>query len=71
MFDIGSEVTQNVSIKSSSSTLVDPATITVTITLPDGTTANPSPVRLSQGIYSYAYIPTQAGRHVVNWNASL
>jgi uncharacterized repeat protein (TIGR01451 family) len=70
VFDLGSEVTQNVVFRNSSAVPVDPTTVTVTITLPDGTTAAPSPTRLSVGIYTYAYVPTQAGRHVVNWNAT-
>ncbi|WP_068925026.1 phage head-tail connector protein [Planobispora rosea] len=47
--------------------LVDPASITLTIRLPDGTTTSPTPVNDSVGVYHYDYTPTQAGRHIARW----
>lgn len=43
--------------------LVDPDTITLTIGLPDGTTATPDLDRLSTGKYRHNYVPAQSGRY--------
>lgn len=42
------------------------ATVTLTITLPDGTTVTPTVVNppARTGIYTYDYLTTQAGRHI-------
>ena len=50
--------------------LVDPTTVAVSITRPDLTTTPVTPVRVSTGLYTATYIPTQAGRHLINWTAS-
>jgi hypothetical protein len=42
-----------------------PAGVTVTITLPDGTTANPTVVSTATGLYDFDYATTQVGRHYV------
>jgi hypothetical protein len=42
---------------------VDPAAVTVTITLPDGTSVNPAAVKDSTGFYHYDFTPTLAGIH--------
>ena len=48
----------------------DAATVTVTITLPDGTTATPATAHAGTGEYSAAYTTTQAGHHLVLWVAA-
>lgn len=48
----------------------DAATVTLTITLPDGTTATPTVTRTGLGTYAAAYTTTQAGHHVVLWVAA-
>ena len=45
------------------------ATVTVTITLPDGTSAAPTVTHGGTGVYSAAYVTTQAGHHIVLWAA--
>lgn len=49
---------------------VQPATVTLTITLPDGTTDTPSVAPAADGIHTYDYVVTQYGRHVVRWVAT-
>ena len=70
-FELGSEVRRTISFKDATGNLVDPATVTVTLTLPDATTASPSPTRYATGIYTYLFTTALAGRHVELWNASL
>lgn len=45
------------------------ATVTVTVTLPDGTTATPA-VTGTAGTYTAQYVTTQAGHHLVLWTAA-
>ncbi|MCT9932448.1 phage gp6-like head-tail connector protein [Planotetraspora sp. A-T 1434] len=53
---------------SSGGTPVDPATVTVTVLQPDGTTLGPfTGVRDSAGTYHYDYTPAMAGRHIARW----
>lgn len=50
---------------------VDGGTVTVTITLPDSTTAGPITVTpTGTGVYQYDYPTVQAGRHVAHWVAT-
>lgn len=44
--------------------------VTLTITLPDGTTATPTVTAAGSGVYTASYIPTQRGRHVAAWVAT-
>jgi hypothetical protein len=46
------------------------ATVTLTITLPDGTTAAPAVTRTGAGTYTASYTTTQAGHHLVLWVAA-
>lgn len=66
-YDLGDTVALGVQIKDDAGTLTDPSSITLTITLPDGTTSTPTPTHDDTGLYSYAYVTTQAGRHVARW----
>jgi hypothetical protein len=50
--------------------LANAGTVTVTITLPDGTTATPTVVNSSTGVYDIAYTTTQAGKHDVSGSAT-
>lgn len=69
MFDLGSLVPLAVSVADSNGAPINATGITLTITLPDGSTTSPvvtnPPLRV--GAYSYSYLPTQAGRHLVRW----
>jgi hypothetical protein len=43
-------------------------TVTLTITMPDGSSSGPlTPVNDSTGLYHYDYVTTQAGKHAVRW----
>lgn len=50
--------------------LANAGTVTLTIGLPDGTTATPVVTNPSGGRYRVDYAPTQAGRHTVRWTAT-
>lgn len=67
MYEIGDLVTATVSIRNSSGTLTTPATISCTITLPDGTSASVTPTLTGTGQYSAEYAPATAGQHLVRW----
>jgi hypothetical protein len=47
----------------------DAATVTLTITLPDGTSATPQVNHAGLGSYTAQYTTTQAGHHIVLWQA--
>ena len=71
MIDIGQVYHATLTIKSQS---ISPATITLTITLPDGTTVTPSagPGAASgpDWIIAYDYATTQAGLHKAAWQTT-
>lgn len=48
----------------------DAATVTVTVTLPDGSTATPGAAHSGTGQYAAQYVTTQAGHHLVLWVAA-
>lgn len=51
-----------------SGVLTAPASITLTVQLPDGTTDGPlAPVNDGVGLYHYDYTSAQAGRHIARW----
>lgn len=52
-------------------TLANAASVSGTITLPDGTSSVFGPITpTTLGIYTYDYTPTQVGRHVARWAAT-
>lgn len=69
-YDLGDVVTISVNVKDSTGTLANAGAITLTITLPDGTTTTPSTANSSTGVYTATYTPTQVGRHGVRWVAT-
>lgn len=46
------------------------ASVTLTVTLPDGSTAAPTVTTSGTGVYNAAYTTTQAGHHIVLWVAT-
>jgi hypothetical protein len=50
-------------------TLANAATVTCTITLPDGTTTSPTDSNPATGTYTASYTPTVAGTYYVRWVA--
>lgn len=59
------EVRDTAGALANAGTINNPAGIQATITLPDGTTTNPTLASPSTGIYNFDYLTTQAGRHQV------
>lgn len=49
------------------STAVNPTSVALTIKLPDGTTASPSPTNPATGSYRADYTPTLEGIHHYRW----
>lgn len=60
----------SVNVYDSSGALADATSVTLTITLPDGTTSSPAVSHPSTGVYSATYFSVQSGRHVASWVAS-
>ncbi|MDN3356080.1 hypothetical protein [Actinomadura sp. DC4] len=69
-FDLGAVVPLSVSLVDKDGRPADATAMTVTITLPDGTTASSTVTSSPAGTYSYDYPTVQAGRHVVRWVAT-
>ncbi|MFI7643739.1 head-tail connector protein [Nonomuraea sp. NPDC049400] len=67
-YGVGAVVRLSTSVRDSTQTLVNPASIQLTIQLPDATTAGPfTPINDSTGIYHYDYTTTATGRHIARW----
>lgn len=65
MVDLGSLIPIGFEVVNASGQLTNAATITLTITLPDGSTTSPTVTNppTTVGVYAYDYVTTQAGRH--------
>jgi len=71
MFDLGDPVPLSISITDTAGQLADATEVTLTITLPDGTSTVIGPIAsTSPGVYDHDYVAAQAGRHVVRWVAT-
>lgn len=72
MFDIGDTVPLAVEVYDADGDLTNAGSITLTITLPDGTTTSPSITNppAETGIYTHSYVPAMAGRYHVRWTAT-
>lgn len=67
-FDLGDTVRLAAECTDAGGTLSNAGTATLTITLPDGTTATPAvSAPAVTGQYSLDYVTTQPGRHSVRW----
>lgn len=70
-FDLGSSVPLSINIYNEDGFLEDAGTVTVTITLPDGTAFTPTAIAsTTPGVYEYDYASVQVGRHNVRWLAT-
>lgn len=70
-FDLGDQVPLGITVTNSDGDPQDAGQITVTITLPDGTTETSGPIAsASAGQYNYDYPTVQAGRHLARWVAT-
>lgn len=66
-YDVGDSVPIAWDVKNAAGVLVNAGTVTLTVTLPDGTTATPAVgVPSVTGQYRETYVPASAGRYV--WN---
>ncbi len=70
MYDLGDPVPLSITVKDATGTPADAGSVKLTITTP--TTAYLiDPVASSgSGVYSYSFIPTEAGRHTYRWDAT-
>jgi hypothetical protein len=69
-YDLGGVAVLTWTVVDTNSAPAAPTAITLTITLPDGSTATPTPQATATGVYQAAYQTTQAGRHTVRWLAT-
>lgn len=69
-YDLGDPVGLSVNIRDTAGALANAGAVTLTITLPDGTTASPSVTNSATGVYTAAYSPTVVGLHGVLWAAT-
>lgn len=69
MYDLGAVVGLAVNLTDSAGAPANATTVTLTITLPDGTTVTPSVTNppATTGAYVYDYTTVQAGHHEVRW----
>lgn len=64
-YDPGDTVPLTFEIRDANGALVDAASVTVTVDLPDGTTETPTPAHPSVGRYEVDYVSTLSGRYSV------
>ncbi|MEV4974446.1 hypothetical protein [Streptomyces scopuliridis] len=65
--DLGATARLTAECRDPGGILTTAATAAVTITLPDGTTAQPEPIETAIGTYQADYPTTVSGRHSVRW----
>lgn len=72
--DLGDVIRLTDLVRTPAGVLSNATTVTLAITLPDGTALSPAPTvtnpPASAGTYLYDYPTTQAGRHVVRWTTT-
>ena len=68
--DLGDALTLQIEVKDANGALTNAATVVLTVTLPDGTTATPTISNPTIGVYTVNYATTQAGRHLTRWVAT-
>lgn len=70
-YDLGDVARLAVQITDSTGTLANASSVSLTITLPDGTTSGSlTPTNTSTGVYQYDYTPASVGRYAVRWVAT-
>lgn len=67
---IGQIARSTVAVTDADDNLTDPVSLTALVTMPDATTAAPTPTKVSTGTYRVEHTTTMAGRHVVKWTAT-
>jgi len=71
MLEIGDTYSQTFTFADGTGTKTDPSPLTFVITLPDGSTASPTVIHVSTGVYQIAYTIAQAGQHLVNMTGTV
>jgi uncharacterized phiE125 gp8 family phage protein len=69
-YDLGDTVPLGVDVVDEDGAPTTPGAVTLTITLPDDTTATPTPSVPSVGRYEVDYVPAQVGRYVAVWTST-
>lgn len=70
-FELGAVVPLSVTVKDANGTPANAGAVTLTVTLPDGTTnVTPGITSTTTGVYDHDYPTTQAGVHQVRWVAT-
>lgn len=67
MWDLGDTVPLTIEVTDAAGAPTNAATVTLTITLPDGSVLSPVPSNPAVGRYESDFVPTVAGLHVVRW----
>lgn len=70
MADLGDLIPLAVEIRDANGALANAGAMTLTISLPDGTSITPAFTNPSVGRYEYYYVPTMPGRYVARWVAT-
>jgi hypothetical protein len=71
VYSNGQDVALNVIVLGDNGLPANASTVTVTVTQPDGTTVNPTPVNAGIGVYqAVVSAPTQAGIYTAHWTAT-
>ena len=69
-YDLGDKVYLTWNTVDSSGAAVNPGTVTLNITQPDGTTSSVTTATSTTGTYTASFLPTLAGRHILAWSAT-
>lgn len=67
MYDVGDIVPLELAVTDANGAPANGGSVTLTVTLPDGTTVTPSVSNPSTGQYTVDYTATVEGRHAVRW----
>lgn len=69
-FEVGASYRSKGGIADDTGSPIDPLSVILTVTLPDGTTATPTAVHDSAGNYHADYVFTQEGLHRFTWTTT-
>lgn len=69
-FDLGDTVPLSVDVLDAAGAPVNAASVVLTLSLPDGTTATPAFTNPSTGRYTVNYVPAMSGRYAVRWTST-
>ena len=69
-YDLGDKVYLTWNTVDSTGAAVNPGTVTLNITQPDGTTTSVTTATSTTGTYTASFLPTLPGRHILAWAAT-